>query len=249
MSDGCERHKPGETGLILGPMTGTICLQGGGEFSTGCREMDADLIRRAGGRIVVTALAGTKGADYRSATERGVQHFRDLGARDVVAAPDVRENLAGALTVLETARLIVLPGGSPSRLLAALTSTPVGQAIADLLAEEGVVMGASAGAMVLGTWTVLPDAADGMALANGLGLVGDLLVIPHWTGEAGRQDWLQLPQSKIPDTVILGIPEESGILLQDGVLTAVGRSGTTVLDMQAAQQRREFLPGQTWEHR
>ena len=103
-------------------MTGLVCLQGGGEFSPGCVPMDTDLARRAGGRVVVTALAGTVGRDYRTATDNGVRHFRGLGATDVVAAPDVREDPEGALAALRTARLLVLPGGSPSRLLAALLS-------------------------------------------------------------------------------------------------------------------------------
>ena len=42
-------------------MTGVVCLQGGAEFGPDCREMDADLLRRAGGPVVVTALAGAVG--------------------------------------------------------------------------------------------------------------------------------------------------------------------------------------------
>ena len=223
-------------------MTGTVCLQGGGEFSLACREMDEELVRLAGGRVVVTALAGVKGRDYYTATANGVRHFKALGARDVVAAPDVREDPSGALIALETARLIVLPGGSPTRLLAAVTTTPVGQAISDLLAEDGVVMGASAGAMVLCPWTVLPDHEEGLTVAPGLGLVGSLLVAPHWSGPAGRESWLGAAKTHAPEVVVLGIPEESGVLIRGGVLTAVGRSSTTVVT-----EGRDLAPGQTWE--
>ena len=79
--------------------------------------MDKRLLERVDGPIVVTALAGEVGRDYRTATDHGVSHFRALGAGVVVAAPDVREKSAEALAVLRTARVIVLPGGSPSRLL------------------------------------------------------------------------------------------------------------------------------------
>ena len=61
-------------------MTGPVCLQGGGEFSPGCGPMDAELVRRAPGRVVVSALAGTVGADYRTATQNGVRHFRFRGS-------------------------------------------------------------------------------------------------------------------------------------------------------------------------
>ena len=111
-------------------MTSMVCLQGGGEFSPGCRTMDAELVRRAGGRVVVSALAGSPGSDYRTATANGVRHFRAVGAVDVVGAPDARDEPAAAIEVLRTARLLVLPGGSPSRLLAALQQTGVGQLVA-----------------------------------------------------------------------------------------------------------------------
>jgi hypothetical protein len=118
--------------------------------------MDAGLLRRAGGPVVVTALAGAVGREYRTANDNGVRHFRALGATDVVAAPDAREDPAGALEALRRARLLVLPGGSPARLLDALRSTGVDRVVTDLLAAGGVVSGSSAGAMVLCGWTVLP---------------------------------------------------------------------------------------------
>lgn len=236
-------------------MTGTVCLQGGGEFSPACREMDAGLLSRADGPVVVTALAGEVGRDYATATANGVRHYRELGGPEVLGAPDVREDPEGALRALRAARLIVLPGGSPSRLLAALTGTAAGQVVGDLLAADGTVMGASAGAMVLCSWTVLPDRPGGLTLARGLGLVGagpggDLLVLPHWSGPAGRQAWLdQVPAG----TTVLGIPEESGIVVHAGVLTAVGRSASTVLTSATnspttgATDSRDLAPGQTWE--
>jgi len=41
-------------------MTGVICLQGGREFTTECREMDAEVLRLAGSdRVAVLAGAGS----------------------------------------------------------------------------------------------------------------------------------------------------------------------------------------------
>ena len=221
-----------------------VWLQGGGEFSPGCRVMDKPLIDAADGPIVVTALAGSVGRDYRTASDNGVRHLRALGASDVVAAPDVREQPASALEVLRTARVIVLPGGSPSRLLAALTTSPVGQLLAELLAAGGSVMGASAGAMVLCPWTVLPDrrGAEGMGIERGLGLVPGVLVLPHWSGGSSRADWLRAIKDGVPDDIaVLGLPEESGVVVRDGVLTAVGRRSTTLVN-----EARDVVVGQSW---
>ena len=226
-------------------MSGPVCLQGGGEFSPGCRPMDADLAERAGGRVVVSALAGTVGRDYRTATDNGVRHFRAVGARDVLAAPDAREDREGALAALRSADLLVLPGGSPSRLLAALHETGAGEVVAERLATGAAVMGSSAGAMVLGDWTVLPDrrGASGLQVVRGLGLVPGVLVVPHWSGGASRGEWLRAVEDEVPaDVVVLGVPEESGVLVDDGGLTAVGRTPTSLV-----RSGRALALGQTWQ--
>jgi cyanophycinase len=209
-------------------MTGVVCLQGGAEFGPDCREMDAELLRRADGPVVVTALAGAVGREYATANDNGVRHFRALGASDVVAAPDAREDPDGALEALRRARLLVLPGGSPSRLLDALRGTGVDRVVHDLLAADGVVSGSSAGAMVLCGWTVLPDRA-GPAVERGLGVVPDVLVLPHWSG-SGRADWLRAVEAAVPAHVeVLGVPEQSGVLVEGRTLTAVGAAPTSLL--------------------
>ncbi|MDX6197630.1 MAG: Peptidase family [Actinomycetota bacterium] len=194
---------------------------------------------------MVTALAGEPGQDYGTATANGVRHFRAIGAGDVVGAPDARADAAAALEVIATARLLVLPGGSPSRLLRALRETAVGAAVQALLDGGAVVMGASAGAMVLCPWTVLPDQRSGGSLAveAGLGLVDDLLVVPHWSGGSSRGDWLRSIEAAVPtSTTVLGIPEESGVLVEGTVLTAVGMSATRLL-----HEERDLQPGDSWD--
>ena len=215
----------------------TVLLQGGGEFSRGCLPMDTALVAEAGGPVVVTALAGAPGREYDTANRNGVAHYRAAGADDVVGASDVRSDPEPALAALRRARLIVLPGGSPARLLAALTGTPVGEVVVQLLADGGAVMGSSAGAMVLGAWTVLPE--GGARIGAGLGLVPGVLVVPHWSGPRG--DWLRAVDAGTPpDTVVLGIPEESGVLVRAGTMTAVGQSPTRLV-----RQDRDLAVGRS----
>ncbi|MDX6216254.1 MAG: hypothetical protein QOG99_1838, partial [Frankiales bacterium] len=66
--------------------------------------MDRRLLELVDGPVVVTALAGAPGREYRTATDHGVAHFRACGATDVTGAPDVREDSAGALEALQRAR-------------------------------------------------------------------------------------------------------------------------------------------------
>ena len=207
--------------------------------------MDGDLVRAAGeGPVVVAALAGAPGREYRTAGDNAVRHFSALGAPDVQVAPDVREDPAGALSALREARLLVLPGGSPTRLLEVLRSTAVGNLVAERLADGAVVMGSSAGAMVLCAWTVLPDRAgpDGPAVVPGLGLVDRLLVLPHWTGASNRTDWLQAVRRTVPpDVLVVGLPEQSGVLVDDVGLTAVGARSSHLVGPD-----RELQVGQRW---
>ncbi len=217
-----------------------MCLQGGAEFGPACAPMDAEVLRRADGPVVVVALAAAAGVEHRTAADDGVRHLRSLGAADVVAAPDAREQPAAALELLRSARLVVLPGGSPSRLLEALRSTGVDAVLTALVDSGGVVSGSSAGAMVLGGWTVLPD-RPGPAVVPALGLVPDVVVLPHWTG-SGRADWLRAVDAAVPAaTVLLGLPEQSGVLVEDGVLTAVGVRPTSLV------RTGDVLPvGRSW---
>lgn len=225
-----------------------MCLQGGGEFSAGCRPMDLRVVRAAGPdpasvRVVVTALAGAPGREVETAESHGVEHYRRLGA-DAVAAPDARADPQGALEVLVTADLVVLPGGSPSRLLEALRSTPVGAWLVDAVRGGTAVSGASAGAMVLCAWTVLPDRTGphGTAVVPGLGLVEDAVVVPHWSGGASRGDWLRAVAATVPSgTEVLGLPEQAGVLVRDGELTAVGAAPVHLVHAQ-----RDLPPGRSW---
>lgn len=225
-----------------------LCLQGGAEFGPRCAEMDTALLHSAGdGPVVVTALAGAPGADYLSASENGVRHFRDLGATSAVVAPDARQDPDAALPVLRSAGLLVLPGGSPSRLLEALETTGAGDAVRDVLARGGAVMGASAGAMVLCDWVVLPDRRGpaGPAVVRGLGIAERLLVVPHWSGGSSRGDWLRAIDAAVPsDVTVVGLAEQSGVLVQDGGLAAVGASAAYLVT-----EELEVPVGSTWRRR
>jgi cyanophycinase len=207
--------------------------------------MDADLLLRAGGGpVVVTGLAGAQGREYRAAGENGVRHFRALGAAEATVAPDVREDPEGALAALRRARLLVLPGGSPSRLLDVLQGTAVGPLLRELLDDGVLVLGSSAGAMVLCDWTVLPDRRGpaGPEVVRGLGLVPAVVVLPHWTPDADRADWLRAVAAAVPPEVqVLGLPEQSGVLVEGDELTAVGSSPTALLT-----EGRELPPDSTW---
>lgn len=195
-------------------MTGAICLQGGREFTTGCREMDAEVLRLAGSdRVAVLAGAAQIGSDYFNASSRARRHYEALGAT-VVVIPDPRDDIDAALDRLTgDVSLIVLPGGSPASLREVL-SGPVGQRVVEIHQGGVTLSGASAGAMVLCTRMVQPGRQA--EVVPGLGLV-DGLALPHWN--AGSDRGWPIPN----DLDLWGLPECGGVLLVDGAARAVGQ--------------------------
>lgn len=198
---------------------GLICLQGGNEFSAACRDMDAFLLDAAGdGPVAVLPLASAA-ADYDATAAEAVRHLAGLGATEIrVADP------AAPHEVVPGAALLVLPGGSPRRLRAALDAEPLAGALRAAAArDDTVLMGASAGAMLLCAWTVLPEEA--VLTAPGLGLVEDFAVIPHYEGP--KPDWEAALAAYGVD--LLGIPECSGVLLDGADVTALGARPATLI--------------------
>jgi peptidase E len=191
--------------------------------------MDRELLSLAADSpVVVVPLAGAPGRDYSAAGANGVRHLSALGSREVVVAPDARKDAPGALAAVGDAGLIVLPGGSPRRLLEALQESGLADLLAERVAAGVPMMGSSAGAMVVCEWTVLPQWRGAHRVARGLGLVPGLLAIPHYDG--ARTAWVKAARAHVPDEIdLLGIPECSGVYVDADALRATGAEPSTLL--------------------
>jgi peptidase E len=203
---------------------GVICLQGGRELTAPCDEMDRAVLERSSGTVAVLPGAARPGSDYAGASARTVAHYERLGAT-VAVVPDPRDNHVAALDALSASiGLIVLPGGSPGGLLDVLTARPgdseptIGEQLVALHESGVAVSGASAGAMVLCAETVTPDRARD--LASGLDLVAGL-AIPHWSPGSERR-W------SLPDTLLWGLPECGGVLIEDDSMIGVGQGAASI---------------------
>lgn len=204
-------------------MAGTICLQGGREFGSGCRDLDMEVLRRTPmGPIVVLAGAAEPGRQYATASRNAARYYGNLGGDPAVPSPDPREDLDGCIETLGHARMVVLPGGSPTELLRVLTTLDhgvVGATLRDLHGDGVTISGASAGAMVLCSRVWLAD--TDRSIADGLGLVPGL-ALPHH--EPGREDRASTP----PELSLWGLPECGGVLIDEHGVVAAG-AGAPVL--------------------
>ncbi len=198
-------------------MTAVVCLQGGAEFNPGCEAMDSAMIAAAApGPVLIAAFAGRPGRERSIASANARRWYAGLGATDIEIADDEGPSFTDALA---RTGLLVLPGGSPQRLLDALT--PYAEALRMAREAGAAISGASAGAMVLCRQTVLPGPRPMVVPA--LGLVDVDLVVPHFDG--GRR-WLDATRAALPtDALVLGLPERSGVLLHpDGRREGAGVS-------------------------
>lgn len=204
-------------------MSGMICLQGGAEFGSRCVDMDTTLLDRSPpGDVVILAGAAAPGREFDIAGANAVRYYSRLTDRSVVAATDPRSDPSAFVAAARTAGVVVLPGGSPKRLLDVL----VGDVLAALIGVSvggGTISGASAGAMVLCAYTAVP----GAGVTEGLGLVPGV-AIPHFDGS----DWWNLD---LPDDVTRwGLPECGGVVFSSGSVSAIGAAGAQRLDRTGA---------------
>ncbi|MBV9098758.1 MAG: Type 1 glutamine amidotransferase-like domain-containing protein [Frankiaceae bacterium] len=193
--------------------------------------MDRALLAMADpGPVVVVPLASTPGADYARTGAHALAYFAALGA-DAVLAPDARKDAAGAASAVDGAGYIVLTGGSPRTLRDALVETGLGEHIRGAADRGVLVMGSSAGAMVACRTTLLPQWRGNPNVGPGLGLLDGYVVVPHFDGR--RTAWVRAGLAAEP--AVLGIPENSGVLVEDGRLTSLGQAPVTLITAEGRQ--------------
>jgi cyanophycinase-like exopeptidase len=133
------------------------------------------------------------------------------------ASPAVAERLAAA-------DLVYLPGGDPGHLVATLEGSMTWRSIGAARARGGVLAGASAGAMVLAPWTWAPRGGR-----PGLGLVPDLVVVPH-AARVRAGGWAGTFAERLPTGLgllgRLGLEERTGVI--SGALVPGGRAWRVV---------------------
>jgi cyanophycinase len=197
-------------------MAGYILLEGGAEFSGKMAEPDQRAIELAGGPGAVISIIPTAAApdnNHQRAGNNGVRWFRNLGAQQVESLPlidRVSANDPRIASRISQSRLVYLLGGFTGYLGETLKNSASWQAM--LAAYEGgaVIAGSSAGAMVLCQYYYDPAKEQ---VVEGLRLVPNTCVLPHHNTFGKR--WAQRLSELLPQVVLLGIDEQTG-MLDDG---------------------------------
>lgn len=180
----------------------TLFLHGGNEFHADSAEFDQFFVDTiVGSRVGIFPGASTSQRDHIATIAFASGYFALYGVELIEVSP----------VELSSIDALILPGGSPNKLLDELT--PHRTQLLDLF-DRGVIYGASAGAMVLGRGFTLGNTwRDGLAL-------GEFEAVVHFRGE--------LPERSQPG-LIYGLPEGGGL--------AVARSGEILAKSSGVQVR------------
>ncbi len=217
-----------------------MALVGGDEWNEGCT-FDVDLLAGSGGQevLVLPTAAAYEHPDKEVA--RAQSWFASLGGTvrglPVLTRSDAAD--PGYADVVRHSRFVYLGGGSAMHLRSVLKSSPVWDALLEAWRGGATVAGAGAGAMVLTDPMVDPR---GGALTVGLGMVGDLAVIPHFGHENAEKVHRSIALAA-PGLPVVGVPERTALIrAADGSWSGAGR-GTAQVYVSGHLADFSALPG------
>lgn len=206
--------------------SGPLALIGGAEWTDGCT-FDAELWEASGRADVVVLPTAAAYEHPERAVDTAVGWFGGLGANARGLMVLNRRDAEDPVLVREAreARFLYLSGGSPLHLRSVLKDSPLWEALTAAWSSGAVIAASSAGAMVLCDPMVDPR---GGALTLGLGLVGQLAVLPHydtWSEEKAHRT-VQLATGHLR---IAAVDERTALIRDpDGSWRSAGAGAVTV---------------------
>jgi cyanophycinase len=211
---------------------------GGAEDKLRKRRILREFVAASGGpqaRIAVIPSASSLGDEIVDVYDA---LFRAEGAAQVsMVRPESRAAAADPDLVeeLEKATGIFMTGGNQLKLSSLICGTPVGDAIVAAHERGAVVAGTSAGASIQSSH-MLAFGVGGSTpkqrmtqMAAGLGLLPGTVVDQHFE-QRNRYGRLLMIVAQSPQLLALGVDEDTAAVVQDRVLTVVGRGAVTILD-------------------
>jgi cyanophycinase len=186
-------------------------------------------------RIVVIPTASSLGDEI---VEMYDALFRVEGAAEVtVVRPESREEAHDPelVEMLEKATGLFMTGGNQLKLSSTVCGTPVGDAIVAAHQRGVVVGGTSAGASIQASHMVAFGVGGATPkqrmtqMAAGLGLLPGTVIDQHFE-QRNRYGRLLMMVAQSPQLLGIGVDEDTAAVVEDGVLTVLGRGAVTILD-------------------
>ena len=205
-------------------MAGYLLLEGGAEFGGKMAEPDRRAMTLAGGvdaQISIIPTAAAPDDNYRRAGDNGVNWFKGLGATRVEWLPIIDRASAGDVRNANTlfrSRLIYMLGGFTGYLGETLKGSVCEDAMRRAYDGGAVIAGSSAGAMVMCQYYFDPGRGK---VVEGLNFLPNTCVLPHHN--TFGKGWAARLTLLLPDVVLLGIDERTGMIDDGGDRGDAGR--------------------------
>jgi cyanophycinase len=223
-----------------------LALVGGDEFKPGNEPQDSLLVAHArihGGPPYVIATAAREHPDAAVATAQRWFEPLGLSVSELRLRTRTEAGRGAAVADAEAGSFFYLAGGDPGRVPQVLDGTATWAAVVEAWRRGAVLAGSSAGAMAMGSWTLIRARMPGdsaRTARKALAVVPGIGVVPHF--ETFGHRWLPSVRSIAASAgvILLGLDERTAAVWQDGVWRAMGDGVVTVID---AEGEWPFAPG------
>ena len=213
-------------------VAGVLALVGGDEFNPGNEEQDRILASaaRPGPAFVVPTAAARQGPEQAvaHATAWFTQFGLELQELPVLKRTDANSKELTALA--RTGGFFYLVGGDPGLVAQVLRSSRVWTAIFEAWLGGASLAGSSAGAMALGSHSLIRATWPKRFTrrpTDALGLVPKTAVLPHF--ETFGHRWVASAETELPGTTLLGIDERSAAVWTTDGWRSYGPGSVTVI--------------------
>ena len=221
---------------------------GGGDFEEAedILEEISDLFKgKSDARLTVMTVATNL---PEKAADKYPSLFRNLGVKHVsVVDISEREDAFNetSLKKIRESDALFFTGGDQLNVTSLLGGSPLHNLIHEKYVEGFIIIGTSAGAMMMSNSMIISGRSDiapqvgGVQIAPGMDLISGTIIDTHFT-ERGRHGRLLTAIAHYPQDLGIGIDEQTGIIIGNGSFKVLGKGVATIMD--GSQMKHSNLP-------
>lgn len=228
---------------------GSIALVGSGEYTDAMNETDRALLSTLPAKqprvVVIPTASGLEPGMPAVWNARGVKHFTQLGVPVTPLLITEREHCydQAHITALSEADFIYFSGGNPNYVVETWHDTPAWETLVARWQSGAALAGCSAGAMMLGSFTIrVRDAMTGNTpkWVPAMGLVHGVAVLPHFdrmSSFVGSDVFRSIVRSAPAHVTVIGVDEDTALVKLRNAWQVMGRQTVTLFDREGNAKR------------